>query len=123
MIGAWTDSALYGAQGEVLDNDSDLEGYDKHKCFLQRGAFLAILSKDHLDHLGDVPLSLMDWRTRASKRVLHATFAAESDAAAETHGLAEYFRAYWCDVLLGHVDWINVTEFGEDHVPIILFTD
>ena len=82
-----------------------------------------MLSKDHLEDVGDVPLSLLDWKTRAAKRVLHSTFAAESQAAVDAYGLAKYIRAYWCDVLLGHAEWIDVSDYGEDHLPIIVYTD
>ena len=122
-IGVWTDSALYGAEGEQFDRDSDLEGYDKHKVYSQRGAFVAIVSLDGLDDVGDVPISLVDWRTKASKRVHHSTFAAEAQSATEAHGLAMYFRAYWCDVLFGAADWMDIDMYGEDQVKIILFTD
>jgi len=55
------------AEGELVDNDVDLEGYDKHKVFSQRCALLAFLSQDHLEDVDNVPLSIVDWRTRASK--------------------------------------------------------
>ena len=122
-IGAWTDSALYGAEGETFDRDSDLEGYDKHKVYSQRGAFIAMVSLDCLDDVGDVPISLVDWRTKASKRVHHSTFAAEAQSATEAHGLAMYFRAYWCDVLFGAADWMDIDMFGEEQMKVILFTD
>jgi len=122
-VGAWTDSALYGAEGEVYDDDSDLEGFDKHKIYSQRGAFIALVSEDHLDDVDDIPISLVDWRTKASKRVHHSTFAAEAQAGTEAQGLAVYFRAYYCDVLFGHADWIDVASFGEEQCKIILFTD
>ena len=55
--------------------------------------------------------------------MFHATFAAEAQAAGDTIGMAHYFRAYWCDVLHGYADWVDVTDFGEDHMPIKLYTD
>ena len=55
-IGAWTDSALYGAEGEFFDEDSDLEGYDKHTIYSQRGAFIALVSQDHLVDVDDIPI-------------------------------------------------------------------
>ena len=114
VVGAWTDSALYGAEGELLESSDEelLKGYDKHKIFSQRGAFIALLSKDHLENVADVPVSIIDWRTRAAKRVFHATFAAEANAAVDCYGIARYFRAYWCDVHLGYADWMDVTDYG-----------
>ena len=85
VLGAWTDSALYGSEADLLDYDSDseLKGYDKHKIFSQRGTFLALLPGDMLESTGDVPISMMDWKTRSGKRVFHATFAAEAQAAGD----------------------------------------
>ena len=76
-----------------------------------------------LDDVNDIPFSIADWRTRASKRVLHSTFAAEASACVETLGLAKFYRAYYCDILLGYAGWMDVSEFGEDHLPIVVFTD
>ena len=76
-----------------------------------------------MENIDDVPLSVMDWRTRAAKRVFHATFAAESQAGVDTVGIAKYLRAYWCDVMFGFADWMDVTEYGEEQSPIILYTD
>ena len=102
MLGAWTDSALYGSEAELLDydSDSDLKGYDKHSIFSQKGTFLALLPGDMLESTGDVPISMMDWKARSGKRVFHATFAAEAQAAGDTIGIAHYFRAYWCDIYI-----------------------
>ena len=66
----------------MLDGESetDLAAFDKHKIFSQRGAFIALLPKASLEDVSDVPISIMDWKTRAGKRVFHATFAAEAQA-------------------------------------------
>ena len=84
---------------------------------------MGFISKDHLENIDDVPLSVMDWRTRAAKRVFHATFAAESQAGVDTVGIAKYLWAYWCDVMFGFADWVDVTEYGEEQLPIVLYTD
>ena len=73
VVGAWSDSALYGAEGELLDCDEDVKAYDKKKIFSQRGAFIGLLSADHLEDVGDVPISLMDWRTKASNCLLYTS--------------------------------------------------
>ena len=46
VLGAWTDSALYGSEAELLDydSDSDLKGYDKHKIFSQKGTFFGMIT-------------------------------------------------------------------------------
>ena len=60
-----------------------------------------------------MPMTILDWRTRASKRVLHSTFAAEgaaaAAAAAEAIGMGRYVRAYLCDIMFGFADWVDVT--------------
>ena len=62
VVGAWADSALCGAEGELLDgeSDTDLAAYDKHNIFSHRGAFLALLPRAFLEDVGDVPISIMD---------------------------------------------------------------
>ena len=73
-------------------------------------------------HVRSAVLTRMDWRTCASKRVFHATFATEGQAAKQTHGIAIFFRAYWCDILYGYVE-NDVLDYGEDHLRVILYTD
>ena len=123
VVAAFTDSSLYGSEGELIPDDDALSGYDKHKLHSQAGSLLVIMNKDHLDDVGDVPFSFAGWRTRASRRVLHSTFAAEAQAGVETFGLARYYRAYLCDILFGYADWKGLDEYGEDEIPIVLFTD
>ena len=82
-----------------------------------------MLPRASLEDVGDVPISIMDWKTRAGRRVFHATFAAETQAAGDTIGLAHYLRAYWCEILFGFSDWVDLTQFGEDPMSINLFTD
>ena len=82
-----------------------------------------LMNESHLDDVGDVPFSFGDWRTRASRRVLHSTFAAEAQAAVGTYGLAYYYRAYLADILLGYADWKPVDHYGESDIKIVLFTD
>jgi len=122
-VGAFTDSSLYGSQGELIPDDEALAGYDKHKLHSQGGSLLVVFDKTHLDDLGDVPFSFADWRTRASRRVLHSTFAAEAQAGVETFGLAKYYRAYMCDILFGYADWKDLDSYGETELPIVMFTD
>ena len=123
IVAAFTDSSLYGSEGELIPDDDALSGYDKHKLHSQAGSLLLIMNKDHLDDVGDVPFSFADWRTRASRRVLHSTFAAEAQAAVEIFGLARYYRAYLCDILVGYADWKGLDECGEDKIPIVSFAD
>ena len=90
----WTDSSSYGSTGKLLEDD-DLEGYDKHKVYSQAGALLGLIEEDDLENLSDIKMSLLDWRpyrlqSRSSKKVVHATFVAESMAAFEAVGMVTY---------------------------------
>ena len=80
---AYTDSSLYGSEGELIPDDDDLAGYDKHKLHSQGGSLVVTMNQEHLDNVDDVPFSMGDWRTRASRRVYHSTFASEAQAAVE----------------------------------------
>ena len=56
--------------------------------------------------------------------MFHATFAAETGAALEAIGLGKYLRAYYCDIMLGGAAQpLAVAEYGEEHVPLVLYTD
>ena len=123
VVAVFSDSSLYGATGELIECDSDLEGYDKHSIHSQGGALITVMSRPDLEKTTDVPFSLLDWRTRASKRVFHSTFAAEGGAAAEAIGMGKYVRAYLCDIMFGHASWVDVGDFGEDQLPLTLLTD
>ena len=123
VVAAYTDSSLYGSEGDLIPDDDALKGFNKHKIHSQGGSLLLIMDKTQLDNVGDVPFSFADWRTRASRRVLHSTFAAEAQAAVETFGLAKYYRAYLRDILFGYADWKGLDEYGDDEIPIMLFTD
>ena len=45
MVATFTDSTLYGAEGKIIEDVSDLEGYDKHKVYSQSGALLGLVDK------------------------------------------------------------------------------
>ena len=96
-LAVWSDSSLYGSRGEVID-DPDLAGYERHQIHSQWGYVLALLPTDMLESVDDVPFSMLDWRSRSSKRVYHSTLATEANAMLEALGQANYLRAYWCSV-------------------------
>ena len=37
--------------------------------------------------------------------------------------MAMYYRAYWCDILLGYAEWRTPDTYGESELGIVLFTD
>ena len=104
----WTDSALYNSEGEWLGEDPDLAGYDRHSVYSQAGALIGLMNADGLDKDGNLPLPILDWRSRATKRVVMSTFSAEAAAATEGFGMGVYMRALICEVYHGcrdPTDW------------------
>ena len=49
IVAAYTDSSLYGSSGELIDNDEDLKGFDKHKLHSQGGSLVVLMYRSHLD--------------------------------------------------------------------------
>ena len=100
----------------------ELMEFERHALYSQGGALVGMMAQGELESLGDVPVSLPDWRFRASKRVLHSTFAAESCAALEAIGLGIYLRAYYLEVLQGSAER-PVDGYSEADLRVLLFTD
>ena len=121
VVVVWTDSALYNSQGELIENDEELAKYDKHKVHSQAGSLVGVMNQDDLDKDGDLPVSVLDWRSRATKRVVTSTFAAESAAAAEGLGLALFLRALIAEVYHGSAKL--PTEWDEDVLPTKIVVD
>ena len=101
VVMVWTDSALYNSEGEWLGEDPDLSGHDRHSIYSQAGALVGLMNADDLDKDGDLPLSILDWRGRATKRVAMSTFSAEAPAATEGFGMGLHMRALICEVYHG----------------------
>ena len=99
ILVAWTDSSLYGSEGNIIEMDLDLKYLNEHKVFSQGGSLIAFMDRNHLERVSDVPFSICDWRSSASKRVFHSTFNAETNVAGDTVKLAKYIRAYYCEIL------------------------
>jgi len=122
IIGVWSDSALYNSPGEEIEDEEDLlKEEDRHKVRSQAGALVACFSADDEDKLGDIKLSTVDWRTRATKRVVTSTFAAETSAACNGLGLGLYIGAMICEIYHGPV--MAATQWGEDIMRAQLLTD
>ena len=91
--------------------------------YSQGGCLATFVDPLELDSLEEVPFSVIDWKTRASRRVLHSTFAAESICALETVGYATYTRAYVCEILLGCDRACAVDQYDESHMMTRVYTD
>ncbi|CAK0825609.1 unnamed protein product [Prorocentrum cordatum] len=120
-VGCWHDSSLYGNVSELIEGDEDLKRFDRHKVRSQAGVVVAAIDLDCLEQ-DELPISILDWRSRASHRVVTSTFSAETAARLEGHGMAYYMRALLCEATYG---WSGtpVVEYGEDEMPLALFTD
>ena len=121
VVVVWTDSALYNSEGELIENDEELAKYDKHKVHSQAGALVGMMNQADLEKTGDLPVSVLDWRSRATKRVVTSTFAAESAAAADGLGLALFLRALIAEVYHGNA--LLPTEWDEDVIPTKIVVD
>ena len=83
-----------------------------------------MVPRHQLDQITDVDFSVIDWRSRASKRVVHSTFAAEANAAIDGVGMGQFIRAYWLDINSHSlVENIRVDQLGEAQMRLILYTD
>jgi hypothetical protein len=97
----WGDSALYNAWAEPLETDAELRLERGKKVFSQQGALVGLVRKEDLDKVEEVPVSILDWRTSASKRVVHSTFCAESSALATALGRGRFVAALIAEMYHG----------------------
>jgi len=112
---------LYNSMSEEIETDEQLKQEEKHKVRSQAGCLVACYAAEDEDKLGDVAISILDWRTRATKRVVISTFAAETSAACDGLGLGMYVRAMLCEIYHGAV--MACTQWSEDVMPVQLLTD
>jgi len=122
IIGVWTDSALHISLGEEIEVDEQLlKEEERHNVRSQAGAVVGCFAAEDEDKLDDIKLSLVDWRTRATKRVATSTFAAETSAACDGLRLGLYIRAMICEIYHGPV--MAATQWGEDIMKVQVLTD
>ncbi|CAK0821435.1 unnamed protein product, partial [Prorocentrum cordatum] len=70
----------------------------------------------------ELPISILDWGSRASHRAVTSTSSAETAARFADHGMTHYMRALLREALQGWGDTLAV-EHGEAQMPLTLFTD
>ena len=80
----YTDSSLYGAEGEPVDDNVLKDMANHNKAYSQAGSLLVLMDKKDLSRTAPVTLSVLDWMSRSSTRVFHSTFPAETQAALES---------------------------------------
>ena len=124
VVGIWTDSALFNAEGEEIEDDAALNNMsieDRKKIRSQAGAVVAIFSAEESKHVGPVKISILDWRTGSTKRLVLATFSAETQAAIDHVGMGIYARAFICEVW--HGPQLLPTQWKEEHMELHCMTD
>lgn len=121
VVGVRTDSALYTSVSEEIENDEQLKQEEKHKVRSQAGCLVSCYAAGDDGKPGDIATSILDWRTRATKRVVISIFAAETSAACDGLGLGMYLRLMPCEIYHGAV--MASTQWSEDVMPVQLLTD
>ena len=114
----WTDSSLFGAQGEQMPDDFAVPKEERQNFHSQGGYLVALIPRGQLQaQTASTDISILDWKTRASKRVLHSTFAAEATTALEAVGHARCIRVYLAEILFrGNARRVDVQTLDEESV-------
>jgi len=122
VVACWHDSGLYNSYDEAgVTTDEELTRLEKGAVRSQHGALIGIVSEGALDTAAPVDVSIVDWLSHASRRVVRSTFAAETGGALEGLGRAMYVRAMMADVLNGPEK--HAHEWAEVDMPLRLITD
>ena len=83
---------------------------------------MCVVAQDDLEKTEAIPISLMTWKTKASKRTILSTFGAEAASVCrDALDLAEYTRATLCEVVIGGE--VLPDEWKEEHLPIRVITN
>jgi len=123
MVVAYGDSSLCNCLGDAIDDETfeAMEKAEKQKVRSQVGTLVTIIDADDEDTSGDVPCSIMDWKTSSSKRVVTSTFAAGTAACTVAVGCGLYVRVLLADVLKGPDE--EEPEHDGSVVPLRIITD
>jgi hypothetical protein len=119
----WSDSALYNAWAEPIEDDVALKNEREHKVFSQHGALVGLVETSDLESHEPVGVSIVDWKTAASRRVVHSTFAAETSALASGLGRARWVSALLAEMYHGGSEDFRAAEVSQKVVPIMCYTD
>jgi hypothetical protein len=118
----WHDSALYNSIGEEITDEAELHKQETHKVYSQAGQLVGLVSQQEMKVLKPARVSILDWRTRATRRVVVSTFAAETASALEGLGIGLHMRALLCEIRYG-VGPDGLLSFDESQLPLKLITD
>jgi len=121
-VACWTDSALYNSYDEsYVETDEELRRLEGEAVRSQHGVLVTVVCKTALDEADAVDTTPVDWMSRASRRVVRSTFAAETGGALEALGRGLYARAMLAEILYGPTCLPH--ERGEDEVSLRIVTD
>ena len=87
----------------------------------QAGCVVALFPAVQSESVDDIDVSITDWRSKATKRIVTSTFAAESAAASNGIGLGMFVQALLCEVYHGPVR--EASAWGEDVMKLEVMTD
>jgi len=121
-IACWTDSALYNTYDEAgIEDDEELSRVEKDAVRSQHGVLVSVVSEGAVAGVDAVATSPIDWLSRASRRVVRSTFAAETGGALEAVGRGLYARAMLAEIVAGPSCLPH--ERGESPVSMKVVTD
>jgi hypothetical protein len=101
-IGVWNDSFLFAADGAEYCAEVDVTSPLRHQFQWQGRCLVAMLDERQVSSQGNfIDMSVLYWRSRAFKRVLHSTFVAETSMASESTSHAVYLWAYDSEAMIG----------------------
>ena len=126
-IVSYHDAGLYNSLGvEIEENDDDLiqSFREKRLLYSQKGSLVGIVRKSDLERTSEVPINVLQWKTRTNRRIVESSFAAETHAAHMGYGNGHYLRVLYLEIMCGghalqqdeSADW-----FGQ--MPLIMATD
>ena len=118
----YTDSALYNSYSEEgITDDAALSQAERQLVRSQHGAMVVIASEEEMNSTEGIRASPVDWFSRASRRIVRSTFAAETGAALEAYGRGAYVQAMLSELQAGAVK--KPHEWRESVVKLYLVTD
>lgn len=126
-IVAYHDAGLYNSLGvEIEGNDDDLvqSFQEKRLLYSQKGSLVGLVRKSDLERTSEVPINVLQWKTRTNRRIVESSFAAETHAAHMGYGNGHYLRVLYLEIMCGShalqqdeaADWFQ-------QMPLYMATD
>ena len=126
-IVSYHDAGLYNSLGvEIEEDDNDLvqSFQEKRLLYSQKGNIVGIVRRSDLERTSEVPMNVLQWKTRTNRRIVESSFAAETHAAHMGYGNGHYLRVLYLEIMCGSnaiqqdegADWFN-------QMPLVMATD